>query len=294
MKNLLMGVLLCSNALKAQPLESQMGAIAAEAGGKVALACALPGTKLRCNLVARSRPPMQSVFKLPLAIAVLHLVESGKFTLDEPIRFLKSDRILPKTYSPLQDKYPEADVDVPLRELAQSAVALSDNTASDVLLRIVGGPAVVDGYIASLGVRGFHLEDGEAALHRDQPAQYRNWFEPAAAVELLRVLSDKSPLNRERTELLLRWMRESPTGANRLKAELPKGTAVMHKTGTSGVTGGLAHATNDIGLIRLPDGRHLAIAVFVTDSRADEKVRESVIARIAKAVYVAALQDSTQ
>ncbi len=151
MKNLLMGLLLCSNALKAQPLESQMGAIAAEAGGKVAVACALPGTKLRCNLLARSRPPMQSVFKLPLAIAVLHLVESGKFTLDEPIRFLKSDRILPKTYSLLQDKYPEADVDVPLRELAQSAVALSDNTASDVLLRIVGGPAVVDGYIASLG-----------------------------------------------------------------------------------------------------------------------------------------------
>jgi beta-lactamase class A len=66
---------------------------------------------------------------------------------------------------------------------------------------------------------------------------------------------------------------------------------VMHKTGTSGVKHGVASATNDIGLITLPDGRRLALAVFVTDSRADEATREAVMARIAKAVYSAATRD---
>jgi CubicO group peptidase (beta-lactamase class C family) len=64
---------------------------------------------------------MQSVFKVPLALATLHLVEQGKLSLDHPVRFLASDRILPNTYSPLQDKYPEANVDIPLQELLRVA-----------------------------------------------------------------------------------------------------------------------------------------------------------------------------
>ena len=72
---------------------------------------------------------------------------------------------------------------------------------------------------------------------------------------------------------------------SRLKADLPANTVVAHKAGTSGVDAGIAHATNDIGLITLPDGRRLAIAVFVTDSRADEATREKVISCIAKEAY---------
>ena len=63
----------------------------------------------------------------------------------------------------------------------------------------------------------------------------------------------------------------------------------MHKPGTSGMDHGLAAATNDIGLITLPDGRRLAIAVFVTDSTADDATRDAVIARIARAAYDAAI-----
>src|SRR5438270_557587 len=79
---------------------------------------------------------------------------------------------------------------------------------------------VVDAYIKSLGVARFHLEDGEHGLHRDPTAQYRNWFEPAGAVQFLRKLSDNSPLSPEHTELLLTWMKDSPTGPNRLKGAL--------------------------------------------------------------------------
>jgi beta-lactamase class A len=178
-------------------------------------------------------------------------------------------------------------VDIPLRELLRLAVSLSDNTAADIVLRKVGGPAVVDSYIRSLGITGFHLQDGEHGLHRDVAAQYRNWFEPAGAVQLLRRIAERSPLSTQHTQLLLEWMKETPTGAHRIKGELPPATAVMHKTGTSNTANGITYATNDIGLISLPDGRRLALAVFITDSAADEATRDGVISRIARAAYEA-------
>jgi len=231
---------------------------------------------------------MQSVFKLPLAIAVLQRVEEGKLSLDQFIRFRKEDRFLPHAYSPLQDKYPEADVDIPLRELLRLAVSLSDNAAADLLLRTIGGPKAVNEYMASLGIAGFHMEDDEHALHRDVNAQYRNWFSPRGAAQLLRRISDHSPISPEHTALLFTWMEASVIGT-RLKGDLPPGAVVAHKPGTSDVDNGIAHATNDIGLITLPDGRRLAIAVFVTDSRADEATRDQTIARIARAAYEASL-----
>ena len=103
--------------LSAASLQERIAAIAGEARGKVAVSCALPGSRLNCDLNAGAHPPMQSVFKLPLAVTALDRIERGEFTLDQPIRFLASDRILPRTYSPLQEKYPAAEVEIPLREL---------------------------------------------------------------------------------------------------------------------------------------------------------------------------------
>jgi beta-lactamase class A len=268
-------------------LEQQIREIAAKAKGKVSVACSLPHTALDCDLNPHAHPPMQSVFKLPLAMLVLHQVEQHQFALDQPVRFLPSDRILPHAYSPLQDQYPAANVDVPLRELLRLSVSLSDNTAADILLRLVGGAPAVDGYMEFLGIRGFHLQDNEDVLHHSVAAQYDNWFEPSGAVRLLRRIADDSPLDPTDTTLLLHWMQ--PCGlTNRLQSDLPSGTAVAHKSGTSDVDNGVAHATNDIGLITLPDGRRLAIAVFITDARADQTTRERVIATIASAVYNAA------
>jgi beta-lactamase class A len=283
-------LLLASPAFAQTALQRQIRGVASDAHGKVSVACSLPATPLSCDLNPHAHPPMQSVFKLPLALTVLHLVEEGKLSLDQPIGFLPSDRI-PHTYSPLQDKYPEANVDVPLRELLSAGVSLSDNAAADVALRVVGGPAVVDSYIKSIGVPGFHLEDGEDGLARDVTAQYRNWFEPAGAVQFLRRINDNSPLTPEHTRLLLQWMAETSTGVHRIKSDLPAGTIVMHKTGSSGTKNGVTFVTNDIGLITLPDGRRLAIAIFVTDSTADEATRDGVIARIAKAAYDQAIHE---
>jgi beta-lactamase class A len=275
-----------------EPLRQQVRTIAADAHGKVSVACSLPGSALNCDLNPNAQPPMRSVFKLPLGLTVLHQVEQGALSLDQPVRFLAQDRILPHVYSPLQDQYPNAGLDVPLRELLRLTVSLSDNVAADILLRVVGGPKAVNTYIASLGIRGFHLQDNEAVLHQEVSAQYRNWFEPAGAVQLLRTISDNSPLTIEHTDLLLGWMTPDAR-TKRLEGDLPAGVRVAHKSGTSDVDKGLAHATNDIGLIPLPDGRRIAIAVFVTDSTADQATREQVIARIARAAYDASLKSTS-
>ncbi len=276
-------------ALAQEPLRQEIRAIADEAHGKVSVACSLPGSALNCDLNPNAHPPMQSVFKLPLALTVLHQLEQGTLSLDQPVRFLPGDRILPHVYSPLQDRYPDAGVDVSLRELLRLTVSLSDNVAADILLRLVGGPKVVNTYISALGVSGFHLEDSEAVLHQEVSAQYRNWFEPAGAVQLLGKISNHSVLTSEHTDLLLGWM-TSDLRTRRLEGNLPAGTRVAHKSGTSDVDNGLAHATNDVGLISLPDGQRIAIAVFITDSTADEATREQVIARIARAAYDAGVQ----
>src|SRR5260370_22857446 len=116
-----------SRSIAQTSLQRQIAYIAADAHGKVSVACLLPGTSLNCDLNPHAHPPMQSVFKAPLAFATLHLIEQGKFQLDQQIRFRASDRILPQTWSPLQSKYPAAEVDVPMRELLHLAVSESDN-----------------------------------------------------------------------------------------------------------------------------------------------------------------------
>ena len=288
MRLALLFTLFAVSALAQEPVRQQIRAIAREAHGKVSVACSVSGSALNCDLNPNARPPMQSVFKLPLALTVLYQVEQKTFSLDQPVRFLRQDRILPHVYSPLQDQYPDAGLDVPLRELLRLSVSLSDNVAADILLRLVGGPKAVNEYIAALRVSGFHLQDSEAVLHHEVSAQYRNWFEPAGAVQFRRI-SNNSPLTSEHTDLLLGWMTPA-VRTKRLEGDLPAGTRVAHKSGTSDVDDGVAHATNDIGLIPLPDGRRIAIAVFVTDSTADESTREQVIARIARTAYDASLQ----
>jgi beta-lactamase class A len=159
-------------------LQAKVAAIAKDAHGTVAVACLLPGTTLNCDLNPHNHSPMQSMFKYPLALTVLHLADTGKLfpdqrpgepvnvILDRKVRFLPQDRI-PGAYSPLQDRYPNANVDVTLRELIQLAAGQSDNGAEELLLRIIGGPAIVQSYIRSLGITAFQLIDSQPA-YRDQ------------------------------------------------------------------------------------------------------------------------------
>jgi beta-lactamase class A len=273
-------------------LRAQIERIAAQAHGKVGVACSLPGKPLDCDFHAADPLPMQSVYKLPISMAMLHAIEQGRFTLTQTIRFLPSDLIAPDQYSPLRDAHPHGDADIPVQDLIHGALVDSDGVASDMLMRALGGPAAVNAYIRSLGIHGIEIRDTEKTLGRDVQLENRNTAEPRAMVALLRLDADHSPLTPDHTSLLLGWMRSTHTGDHRLRALLPPGTVVADKTGTAGTGRNYTNATNDVGLITLPDGRILAVAVLVADSAAPEAIREHVIAEIGQAIWSAAIQTS--
>lgn len=273
-----------------QQLSQRIAQIAAQAQGPVGVACSLPGTRLDCDLHPDRPLPMQSVYKLPTAMAALHAVEQGKLRLDQKLRFLPSDIQAPDEYSPLKDAHPHGNIDIPLEDLLRAMVTQSDNVANDIVMRALGGPSVSDAYMRSLGIQGMQIRDNEKTLNNDERLQERNTATPRALVDLLRMLADHSPLNPEHTQLILGWMTGSQTGNSRIKALLPPGTIVADKTGTAGAMRTHTDATNDAALITLPDGRRLALVVLVADVKAPFAVRERVIAEIAKAVWDAALQ----
>lgn len=269
-------------------LHEQLERIAAQAHGRVGVSCSLPGKHLDCDLAASAGYPMQSTYKLPISMVALHLVEQGKLTLDQTVHIVPSEMAAPDDYSPLRDEHPHGAVDISIRELIQRAVTQSDNVASDTLLRTVGGGAAATAYFRSLGIEGIHIVYPEQAQNRDERLQYSNSTTPRAYVAVLRRLADHSPLSPEHTRLLMDCMAASHTGDHRLKALLPPGTPVADKTGTSGQNRPTMNATNDFGLITLPNGQKLAVAVLVADATAPFAVREHVIAQIGQAIYEAA------
>ena len=116
--------------------------------------------------------------------------------------------------------------------------------------------------------------------------QYTNWGKPADLVQLLDIFYSGKALSKTSNDFLMKIMTETTTGPHRIKGLLPKDAVVAHKTGTSPTNAeGLTPATNDIGIITLPNGKHLAIAIMVCNSKADEATREAVIAKIAKAAW---------
>lgn len=266
-------------------LQNQFAQIAEQAHGRVGAAALLIETGESVALNPLERYPMQSVYKFPIAMAVLHDVAEGKLRLDQAIPIRKEDYVGPGQHSPLRDKYPQGGVSISLKELLDYNVAESDGSACDILLRLIGGPERADAFVRSLGIKDLVIANTEKDIGADVSVQYRNYATPAAAVQLLKAFHEGRVLPPASQELLRGMMIHTGTGLHRLKGNLPRGIEVAHKTGTSGTSEGLTHATNDIGIVTLPDERHLAIAVFVSDSRASEETREGVIAAIARAAW---------
>jgi beta-lactamase class A len=268
-------------------LEKQFAAIASDAKGKIGAAAVVLETGEAALLNADQHYPMQSVYKLPISMAVMDQAVQQKLDLDERIGVTKDDFVRQGQHSPLRDKNPNGS-EFTIRELIRLALVESDGTASDVLMRVAGGADEIQSYLTQIGVTDMKVANTEKEIGRDWETQYQNWATPLAAIELLRSLRSEWVANtgqEEKELVLMRFMIDSTPGANRIKGLLPKGTDVAHKTGTGGTQNGVTSATNDIGIIYLPNGKHLAVAVFVSDSPADEKTRESYIARISKAAW---------
>jgi beta-lactamase class A len=265
-------------------LQKQISAIAEEAKGKVGVYAVILETGESVGFNKNERFAMQSVVKLPISMAVLKMVEQDKLDLEEKIGVTKDDFVRPGMRSRIRDANPEGG-ELTVRELLRFAISESDGTASDVLQRLAGDARGVQSYIDSLGIVEMEVRRTHKEFGNDWQMQYENWASPEGAVALLTALHAGEGISAEHREVLLKFMTESNNPDKRLKGMLPPGTIVAHKTGTGGTQNGITSATNDIGIITLPNGDHMAIAVFVGDSSADEKTRESVIAKIARAVW---------
>ncbi len=266
------------------PLADQFAKLAEPAQGKVGAAAVLVETGESAAVAGNQRFPMQSVYKFPIAMAVLHQVDSGALRLDQPVTVERADMVPPGYHSPIRDRFPTG-VTLHLRDLLRFMVSESDGTACDILLRMAGGPAAVTEYLQGLGIQGIAVATSEAEMARSPLVQYRNWATPLEMAALLVKFQKGAGLSPASRALLVQWMSAPQASGHRLAGRLTPGTPVAHKTGSSGTSNGLTRATNDVGLITLPDGRHLAVVVFVSDSTAPADVRDGVIAKIARAAF---------
>lgn len=230
--------------------------------------------------------PMQSVFKLPIAFYVLTQIDQGKFSLNQEIKITKDD-LLPNTWSPIREKYPNGTT-MQLSKLIKYTVSKSDNNGCDILLRLIGGPSNVESYLHSIGIKNVSIKVNEEEMHKDWNAQFKNWITPKAANKMLKLFynNENQLLSAKSYHFIWNVLKETKTGKNKIKGELPKGTIVAHKTGSSGMNkNGITAAENDIGVVTLPNGKHFFISVFVTKSSEKPEINKSIIANIAKASW---------
>ncbi len=229
--------------------------------------------------------PMQSVFKFHIAAAVLNAVDHGKLSLDQKI-MLNQSNLLENTWSPLRDKYPAGNVEIPLSEVIEYTVAKSDNNGCDILLKLLGGTQVVQKFMDSKRVKGFQIKYNEEDMHKDWNVQYENYSTTKSASDVLKKFYDGKLLSKKSTDYLMKVMLSTSTGLNKMVEQLPKNTPVARKTGASGKNeAGLTGAENEIGIITLPNGKHYALAVFISNSTETDVVNCRMISDISREVW---------
>jgi beta-lactamase class A len=261
----------------ATPSAAAFEEMAAPAGGSVGFAALDVSTGRSFGWHERQPFPMQSVFKLPIAIEVLHRVDEKKLDLSQVVALGSADA----------RGGPAGTMSVPAKrtigELLEAMLITSDNVACDKLLSLLGGPRVVDARVRALGIDGITIRYAESDLGAGKGD---NTATPAALVALLAKISRREVgLSAASAAKLDDVLLRVTTGQQRIKGALPPGTPVAHKTGMSRTQDGITDATNDVGLIKLPNGHQVAVAVFVHASPADIETRERTIARLARAAY---------
>lgn len=320
---LLSALLLASSALAARAefdrslLGREIVAIEKKAQGRLGVALLDLRDRAIWSHRGAERFPMQSVFKLPLGITALQAVEAGKLSLEQTVPITRREISL--YHSPLAERFKGERQEFTLREVIRLATGESDNTATDVLMRLVGGPHAVTRTLADGGIAGIRVDryervfqpeilglpgfDWDRAIDRAAFRQQvlavpeakrragleasfndaRDTATPEASVTFLEALAKGSWLREPaHRAFIMDLISNRKVGTDRIKAGLPAGATLAHRTGLGPTAGGLNHATNDIGLVTLADGRRFAIAVYLAGSTADAKARAAAIAATAK------------
>lgn len=263
-------------AARSAPRDTAIEAIEATlGGGRLGFAAIDTAGGRRIAWRAEERFAMASTFKLPLAAAVLAEVDRGRRRLDDQIPFTAADLL---DHAPYVRAHPQAAA-LPLVGLAQAAVVLSDNTAANLLLPIVGGPAGLTRFARAVGDRHTRLDRTEPDLNSNLPGDPRDTTTPAAMAALLRRLLTGAVLSPASRARLIAWMVACETGKARLRAGLPQGWSAGDKTGT-GARGG----TGDIAILWPPASPPIVVACYVDVADASATVRDAAYASVARLI----------
>lgn len=264
-------------------LEVQLASLASASQGRIGVA-ALDLATGRTVAVRGDQPfPMASTSKIAIVATFLAGVDKGKWSLSDryPLMVPVPSAKFSSMVAPVR-----RGTELSALQLIELAITRSNNEATDALLAVVGGPAAVTRWVRSTtGIEEFRLDRDIATLVRDDGAvnpaltiDRRDSITPAAMVRLLAGLHEGEWLSRESRDVLLGAMSRCVTGRHRMRAMLPEGTAIAHKTGT------LFNTASDVGFIETPDGRKLAVAIYVT-GQGGKPGRESRIALLARTIY---------
>jgi len=256
-------------------LERKLADIERTSGGRLGVAVIDTRTGARAAHRAEERFPMCSTFKLLAAAAILQRVDAGQEKLDRRIAFGPSDLVV---NSPTT-KARVAEGSLTLAELCEAAMVVSDNTAGNLLLANLGGPAGLTAFARSLGDRASRLDRWEPDLNEAVPEDPRDTTTPAAMLENIRQLVLGDVLSAASRRQLTAWLVGNKTGDTRLRASLPKEWHVGDKTG-----GGERGTTNDVGLLWPPDRDPVIVSAYLTGSPLSPEQRNAAIAAVGEAV----------
>ncbi|KAB1071630.1 class A beta-lactamase [Methylobacterium planeticum] len=233
-------------------------------------------TGLRAGHRADERFPLCSTFKLLAAAAVLARVDAGRESLERRVVFSAADLV---PYSPATERRVGAD-GMPLDEICAAAITLSDNTAGNLMLGAIDGPAGLTAYLRSLGDPVTRLDRTEPDLNEARPGDPRDTTSPAAMLDTLQRLLLGPALSAASRARLVGWLRDNETGETRLRARLPRDWRVGDKTGT-----GENGTANDVGILS-PPGGDILVAAYLTESTAPSQARNATIAEVGQALLV--------
>jgi beta-lactamase class A len=272
-------------ALSTAALTQRLTTIAADAPATIGVAAVDLTNDARVAIRGDERFPMGSVFKFPVALAFLRLVDAGQFRLADEVT-IPVEAFAPG-FSPIRDAANGKPVRMTYRAIVTAMLRDSDNTAADFLLPKVGGGAGVTKRLRELGVEAIRVDRSEREMAADlarpggvarYAADPRDSATPNAMLALLRKFErGDDGLSPASHAFALALMAETGTGADRIKAGLPAGTRFAHKTGT------MPGTANDVGIVVQ---QRILIAVFTKSGTTKElRPREQAIAAIGRAVW---------
>jgi beta-lactamase class A len=228
--------------------------------------------------------PLMSVFKFHIALTTLDLVDKGKLSLSQKI-FIKKEDLHEDTWSPIRDEFPNGNMYLTLDQLLRYTISHSDNNGCDILLELIDGTETVQKFINKQGIKDFVIKLNEQDM-RIWENLYVNTTTPLATTELLEKFYKGKVLKKKTTKYLYQIMVETSRGITWMKAGLPEGTELAHRTGISGSNeNGLRGAMNDVGIFKLPNGKHIILSIYLKNITEEREDTEKIIADLTKTTW---------